>query len=136
MWSGTQALPEDPVELRMAAEGLVSLVKVQALRIVKLEHQLAGFPPSVRVSSDSLDQLRLELKDEEIAAARADKAVPGSDPTAAPKGCPSASPRRRTCRAGRPCSRPARSAVHAAAGSRRWARMSPKSWTTCRDASS
>jgi hypothetical protein len=42
MLSETQALPEDPAALRLAAEGLVSLVKSQALRIAKLEHQLAG----------------------------------------------------------------------------------------------
>jgi transposase len=42
MLSETQRLPEDPAELRLAAEGLVSLVKAQALRIAKLEHQLAG----------------------------------------------------------------------------------------------
>ncbi len=38
MLDGTQALPEDPAELRQAAEGLVALVKAQALRIAKLEH--------------------------------------------------------------------------------------------------
>ena len=42
MLSETQALPEDPAALRLAAEGLVALVKAQALRIAKLEHQLAG----------------------------------------------------------------------------------------------
>ena len=42
MLSEAQALPEDPAQLREAAEGLVSLVKSQALRIAKLEHQLAG----------------------------------------------------------------------------------------------
>jgi hypothetical protein len=42
MSSETQALPEDPAALRLAAESLVSLVQSQALRIAKLEHQLAG----------------------------------------------------------------------------------------------
>src|SRR5665809_90648 len=42
MFSETQSLPEDPAELREAAEELVSLVKSQALRIAKLEHQLSG----------------------------------------------------------------------------------------------
>ncbi len=42
MLSETQSLPEDPAELRDTAQQLVSLVKSQALRIAKLEHQLAG----------------------------------------------------------------------------------------------
>ena len=93
MLSEAQALPDDPAELREAAEGLVALVRSQALRIAKLEHQLAGlrrhrFGPT----SESLGQLRLGLEDEEIAAARADKAVPPSDPTAAPKGVPKRKP--------------------------------------------
>ncbi len=93
MLDGTQALPEDPAELRVAAEGLISLVRSQALRIAKLEHQLAGlrrhrFGPT----SESLDQLRLGLEDEAIAAAQADKAVPPSDPAAVPKGVPKRKP--------------------------------------------
>jgi hypothetical protein len=42
MLAETQSLPEDPAELRDTAQQLVSLVKSQALRIAKLEHQLAG----------------------------------------------------------------------------------------------
>ena len=87
MLSETQALPEDPAELREAAEGLVSLVKSQALRIAKLEHQLAGLRRHrFGSTSESLDQLQLRLEDEEIAAAQADKAVPPSDPTATAEG--------------------------------------------------
>ena len=87
MWSGTQALPEDPAELRKVAEGLVALVKAQALRIAKLEHQLAGLRRHrFGSSSESLDQLQLRLEDEEIAAAEAGKAVPPTDPAATPKG--------------------------------------------------
>src|SRR3954471_4990581 len=93
MLSEAQALPEDPAELRVAAEGLVSLVKSQALRIAKLEHQLAGlrrhrFGPT----SESLRQLPLSLEDEEIAAAQPDKVVPPSDPTATAKGVPKRKP--------------------------------------------
>jgi transposase len=93
MLSETQALPEDPAELREAAEGLVSLVKSQALRIAKLEHQLAGLRRHrFGSASESLDQLQLRLEHEEIAAARADKALPPSGPTAAPKGVPKRKP--------------------------------------------
>src|SRR3954467_6164823 len=93
MLSETQALPEDPAALRLAAEGLVSLVKSQALRIAKLEHQLAGFRRHrFGSTSESLDQLQLRLEDEEIAAAQAAKAVPLADPTAAPKGVPKRKP--------------------------------------------
>ncbi len=93
MFNGTQALPADPAELRVAAEGLVSLVKVQALRIAKLEHQLAGLRRHrFGSTSESLDQLQLGLEDEEIATAQADKAGPPSGPTAAPKGVPKRKP--------------------------------------------
>jgi hypothetical protein len=91
MFNEAQALPEDPAELRQAAEGLVALVKAQALRIAKLEHQLAGLRRHrFGSTSESLDQLRLE--DEEIAAAEADKAVPPTDPAAVPKGKPKRKP--------------------------------------------
>src|SRR5215212_12183611 len=93
MLSEAQALPEDPAELRMAAEGLVALVKSQALRIAKLEHQLAGLlRHRFGSTSESLDQLQLGLEDEEIAAAQADKASPPSDPTATAKGVPKRKP--------------------------------------------
>jgi transposase len=92
MLSETEALPVDPAELRTAAEGLVSLVKSQALRIAKLEHQLAGLRRHrFGSTSESLDQLQLRLEDEEIAAAQAD-AVPPSGPTATPKGVPKRKP--------------------------------------------
>jgi transposase len=93
MLSETQALPEDPAELRVAAEGLVSLVKSQALRIAKLEHQLAGLRRHrFGATSESLDQLQLRLEDEAIAAAQADKAVPPADPIATPKSKPKRKP--------------------------------------------
>src|SRR3954467_6552370 len=92
MLSEAQTLPEDPAQLREAAEGLVSLVKSQALRIAKLEHQLAGLRrPRFGSTSESLDQRPVGLKDEEIAAAGAD-AVPPAGPTATPKGVPKRKP--------------------------------------------
>src|SRR3954466_12986446 len=92
MLSEAQALPEDPAQLREAAEGLVSLVKSQALRIAKLEHQLAGLRRHrFGSTSESLDQLQLGLEDEEIAAAQAD-AAPPSGPTATAKGVPKRKP--------------------------------------------
>ena len=93
MLSETQRLPEDPAELRLAAEGLVSLVKSQALRIAKLEYQLAGLRRHrFGSTSESLDQLQLSLEDEEIAAAQAGKVIPPSDPTATAKGVPKRKP--------------------------------------------
>jgi transposase len=93
MLSEAQALPEDPAQLREAAEALVSLVKSQALRIAKLEHQLAGLRRHrFGSTSESLDQLQLRLEDEEIAAAQADKAMPPADPTATPKSKPKRKP--------------------------------------------
>src|SRR3954467_13838777 len=92
MLNEAQALPEDPAELREAAEGLVALVKSQALRIAKLEHQLAGLRRHrFGSTSESLDQLQLGLEDEEIAAAQG-HAVPPSGPTATPKGVPKRKP--------------------------------------------
>jgi len=72
MLSETQSLPDDPAELRDTAQQLVSLVKSQALRIAKLEHQLAGMRRHRFGSrSESLDQLELTLEEEEIAVAKA-----------------------------------------------------------------
>ena len=77
MFNEAQALPEDPAELREAAEGLVALVKTQALRIAKLEHQLAGLRRHrFGSTAEGLDQLQLRLEDDEIATARADRAAP------------------------------------------------------------
>ncbi|MFV1527559.1 IS66 family transposase [Phaeobacter sp. JH20_10] len=63
-------MPADPGELRETAEGLLDLVKAQALRIAKLEHQLAGHNRHRFGSkSESMDQLQLKLEEEETAAA-------------------------------------------------------------------
>src|SRR3954453_16664193 len=93
MLSEAQALPEDPAELREAAAGLVALVKSQALRIAKLEHQLAGLRRHrFGSTSESLDQLQVGLEDEEIPAAPADKAGAPYDATATAKGVPNPNP--------------------------------------------
>src|SRR3954467_5115477 len=93
MLSETQALPEDPAELREAAESLVALVKSQALRIAKLEHQLAGLRRHrFGSTSESLDQLQLRLEDDEIVAAEAGKGLAPAGPAAVPKGKPRRQP--------------------------------------------
>ena|GEM_PF-1440642 len=66
-------LPSDPDELRAVAEQLRDLARSQALKIEKLEHQLAGHRKARFGSkSESADQLLLDLQEEiEIAAAAA-----------------------------------------------------------------
>jgi len=78
MLDETQTLPDDPAELRTAAERLVALAKSQALRIAKLEHQLAGLRRQrFGATSETLDQLDLALEESEIELARAaDPAAP------------------------------------------------------------
>ena len=93
MLNGTQKLPEDPAALRQTAEGLVTLVKSQALRIAKLEQQLAGLRRHrFGARSESLDQLELTLEEEEIEAAQTARAVPPADNTAGPRGKPKRKP--------------------------------------------
>ena len=88
----TQELPDDPGELRQTAESLVTLVKSQALRIAKLEHQLAGLRRHrFGSTSESLDQLELGLEEEEIAAAQAADIAP-PDPGAEPRRKPKRKP--------------------------------------------
>ncbi len=81
MLDAPKTLPSDPGELRETAEGLLDLVKAQALRIAKLEHQLAGHKRHRFGSkSESLDQLQLRLEEEETAAAQVASAdVPDGD---------------------------------------------------------
>lgn len=78
MLEETQKQPDDPAELRAAAERLVSVAKAQALRIAKLEHQLAGLRRQrFGATSERLEQLDLALEETEIEAARAtDPAAP------------------------------------------------------------
>ena len=68
-----QTLPSDPDELRAVAAQLHDLARSQALRIEKLEHQLAGHRKARFGSkSESLDQLAFDLhEDAEIADAAA-----------------------------------------------------------------
>lgn len=68
-----QTLPSDPDELRTVAAQLRDLAKSQALKIEKLEHQLAGHRKARFGSkSESLDQLAFDLQeDTEIAEAAA-----------------------------------------------------------------
>ena len=63
MYDAPKFLPSDPIELRVAAEGLVELAKAQALYIEKLKHQLAGHQKHRFGSkSESSDQLNLQLR--------------------------------------------------------------------------
>lgn len=68
-----RTLPSDPDELRAVAQQLRDLARSQALKIEKLEHQLAGHRKARFGSrSESLDQLAFDLsEDREIAAAAA-----------------------------------------------------------------
>ena len=86
MLEDASTLPDDPAELRAAAVSLVSLVKSQARRIAKQEHELAGHRRhGFGVRSETMDQLALGLEEEEIEAAKADRA-------AEPKGKPKRRP--------------------------------------------
>ena len=73
MLETSRTLPSDPDELRAVAEQLCDLARSQALKIEKLEHQLAGHRKARFGSkSESLDQLAFDLsEDREIAAAAA-----------------------------------------------------------------
>lgn len=68
-----QTLPSDPDELRALPAQLRDLARAQALKIEKLEHQLAGHRKARFGSkSKSLDQLAFDLhEDADIAAAAA-----------------------------------------------------------------
>ena len=65
MLKSFETLPADPEDLRHAAQGLLDLAKSQALKIEKLEHQLAGHR-KVRFGSKSetADQLALDLHED------------------------------------------------------------------------
>ncbi|MEQ8730134.1 MULTISPECIES: IS66 family transposase [Alphaproteobacteria] len=65
MLKSFKALPADPEELRHAAQGLLDLAKSQALKIEKLEHQLAGHRKARFGSkSETADQLALDLHED------------------------------------------------------------------------
>jgi len=91
MLEDVSTLPDDPAELRETAVNLVALVKSQALQIEKLKHELVGHRRHrFGSTSETLDQLKLRLEEEEIAAAKADKSAPpdATEPKAKPKRKP------------------------------------------------
>ena len=91
MLNTAETLPSDPAELRRTAEGLVQLVKSQALKIAKLEHQLAGHRRQRFGSkSETMDQLQLRLEEEEIAASKT--MAPVQNDNAEPKAKPKRKP--------------------------------------------
>ncbi|MGB5560424.1 MAG: IS66 family transposase [Paracoccaceae bacterium] len=74
-------LPNDPDELRVVAAQLRDLAKSQALRIEKLEHQLAGHRKARFGSkSESSDQLALDLEEDRAIAAAAENLAPEPSP--------------------------------------------------------
>jgi hypothetical protein len=63
-------MPEDPEELRAFTARLLAEVEAQAVLIEKLRHQLAGHARHrFGASSETAEQLQLELETSEIAAA-------------------------------------------------------------------
>lgn len=75
-------LPNDPDELRAVAAQLRELAKSQALKIEKLEHQLAGHRKARFGSkSESSDQLALDLEEDRAIAAAAVEPDPEPGPT-------------------------------------------------------
>jgi transposase len=91
MLNAPETLPCDPAELRQTAESLVQLVKTQALRIAKLEPQLAGHRRHRFGSkSETMDQLQLRLEEEEIAVAQSEPPTQREavEPKARPKRKP------------------------------------------------
>ncbi len=92
MLDQTKSLPDDPSELRSIAAQLAATVKSQALRIAKLEHQLAGHRRHrFGSTSETMDQLELALEEEEIAAAKIEPPAPpdtAAEPTNKPKRKP------------------------------------------------
>ena len=89
MLAAPDSLPSDPDDLRNTAEQLVDLVKSQALRIARLEHQLAGHRRHrFGSTSETMDQLQLRLEEQET---RAPEPQMESD-VAAPKAKPRRKP--------------------------------------------
>jgi len=92
MLEDASKLPDDPTELKFVAVQLASTVRSQALRIAKLEHELAGHRRHRFGSkSETMDQLELQLEEEEIAAAKAEP-PPSPDQPAEPKDKPRRKP--------------------------------------------
>ena len=83
MSNDAQILPTNGDELREFATLLLSELKHRDLKITKLEHQLAGLRQHrFGSSSEALDQLKLALEEDEIAAAIKDADQTGETDTA------------------------------------------------------
>ena len=94
MSNDAQILPTNGDELREFATLLLSELKHRDLKITKLEHQLAGLRQHrFGSSSEALDQLKLALEDDEIAAAIKDADQTGETDTA--QATPKDKPRRK-----------------------------------------
>jgi transposase len=89
MLDGAKNLPDDPSELKALVTLLASELKNRDLKIADLQHRLAGLNRHrFGSTSESLDQLRLALENEEIAVAAVEPASPkvtGSEPGAKAK---------------------------------------------------
>ncbi len=93
MLDAPESLPSNPDALRETAENLVELVKSQALRIAKLEHQLAGHRRHrFGSTSETMDQLKLRLEEEETAAAKTAPPAKDDDTKSKPKSKPKRKP--------------------------------------------
>jgi len=77
MLDGAKNLPNDPSELKALVTLLASELKNRDLKIADLQHRLAGLNRHrFGSTSESLDQLRLALENEEIAVAAVEPASP------------------------------------------------------------
>ena len=77
MLDGAKNLPDDPSELKALVTLLASELKNRDLKIADLQHRLAGLNRHrFGSTSESLDQLRLALENEEIAVAAVEPASP------------------------------------------------------------
>ena len=131
MLSVSQILPTNAEDLREFATLLLSKLQHRDLKITKLEHQLAGLRQHrFGSSSEALDQLKLFLEDEEIAAA-----VENGDQT--DKGDPAQTTARTSrsanrcpiiCHAMKNFCRQAMHVATAVASSKPLAKMSPRNW--------
>jgi transposase len=86
-----KSLPEDPDELRQFTALLLAEVKLQAVLIEKLRHQLAGHRHHrFGSSSESIEQLQLALETSEISVAKmtAKLRLPDEEPKDKPKRRP------------------------------------------------
>ena len=95
MSNEAQILPTNTEELREFATVLLSKLKHRDLKIIRLEHQLAGLRRHrFGSSSEALDQLQLSLEDSEIATSveSADQADDGDTADGTGKSKPKRKP--------------------------------------------